>query len=356
MNTIRAGLKLLILAIGLASLPIAANAATLTMKIAHAAAPGDPRDLGAHKLADLLNASNVCDIRAQVYPNSVLGGSNSQLQQVQNGAIEASLLPASFAVGIQPLLGIMDLEFFWPQNPQLLLEVERSKVMDELLATTESKGIVSINIWPTGYKEWLTTRPLRTLKDFKGLIARVMPSQVLADGQTRLGAQNVSMDFGDLYTALQTGTVEATHNPIALLYSMKFYEVAKYLTMTNDGNLDQVFMVSKIFWDKLTPECQAEVRKAAQSASDVTYHSTYALIPKALEAFKKAGVEIIHITPEQREAMVEATRGNRDFYVKLTGKQGQHFLDAFEAEIKKVQAEHPDAPAFSIENASMWAH
>lgn len=338
------------------SAPTNAASDKITMKIATSAAGHDPRNLAADHFAKTINASSECNVHALVFPNSQLGGSNSQLQQVQHGGLEAAVLPFAFAGGIQPLFQIMSVANLLPQNPKNLLELERSDIMHQLLKTSRSKGMVGLGVWPTGYKEWTTTKPIRNLKDFHGLVSRVMPSKVLADGQSRLGIQNVSMDFGDLYTALQSGTVEATHNPIALIYSMKFYEPAKYMTITNDGVLAQVLFVSNQFWNKLSPACHQEMWTATRAASDVSFHETYRQIPAALKAFKEAGMTIIHFTPAERNAMVKVTYGNRAYFVKQTGKQGAYFLKGFEDEIKKIETAHPDRPAFDVTNWKLWAH
>lgn len=222
-------LQTLFLAASVAWLP-SASAAGFTMKLAHSAAPGESRDVGAHKMADLLNGHNSCGLKVQVYPSSQLGGSNDMIQLLQLGSVEATLLPASFLVGFQPLLGLLDLPYYLPDDPQKLLKVHHSQAMKDLLATTTSKGIVSLGIWHTGYKEWTGPRPMVKPEDFKGLTARVMPSQVLVEQNRLLGLQNVSMNFGETYSALQNGTIQAQDNPITLIYAMKFYEVQKYMT------------------------------------------------------------------------------------------------------------------------------
>lgn len=313
-----------------------ATAAGFTMKIAHSANPGESRDVGAHKVADLLNGKNSCDLKVQVYPSSQLGGSNDMIQLLQLGSVEATLLPASFLVGFQPLLGILDLPYYLPDDPQKLLKVHKSKAMSDLLATTTDKGIVSLNIWHTGYKEWTGPRPMAAPKDYKGLVARVMPSQILAEQNRLLGLQNVSMNFGETYSALQSGAIQAQDNPITLIYAMKFHEVQKYMTMSNHGTLDQVFMISKAWWDKLPPKCQEEVRQAADAGAKVSFEKTYEDIDVALAAFRKQGMQVVPVSAEQKAVLAETTRPTRELYVKLTGKQGQAFLDAFDDVISKL--------------------
>lgn len=328
-------LKLLALALSIAGVSVA-SAASFTMKIAHSANPGESRDLGAHKMADMLNAKNSCDLKVQVYPSSQLGGSNDMIQLLQLGSVEATLLPASFLVGFQPLLGILDLPYYLPGDPQKLLEIHKSKAMKDLLATTTDKGIVSLNIWHTGYKEWTGPHPMVAPEDYKGLTARVMPSQVLVEQNRLLGLQNVSMNFGETYSALQNGAIQAQDNPITLIHSMKFYEVQKYMTLTDHGTLDQVFMISKAWWDRLPPACQTEIRQAADAASKVSFEATEKGNAAAIKAFEAQGMKIVRMSPDQKSVLAKTTRPTRDFYVKMTGGQGKTFLDAFDAEIARI--------------------
>lgn len=330
------GLRTLFVALGVAWLT-PAGAADFTMKLAHSAAPGEPRDIGAHKVADLLNGKNSCNLKVQVYPSSQLGGSNDMIQLLQLGSVEATLLPASFLVGFQPLLGLMDLPYYLPDDPQKLVQVHRSQAMKDLLETTSSKGIVSLGIWHTGYKSWTGPRPMVKPEDYKGLVARVMPSQVLAEQNRLLGMQNVSMNFGETYSALQNGTIQAQDNPITLIYAMKFHEVQKYMNLTDHGTLDQVFMISKKWWDRLPADCQNEVKVAVEEGSKVSFEKTYEDIDASMKAIEKSNVKIVKLTAEQKKVLADLLKPTREFYVKLTNGEGQKYLDKFDEAIAQVE-------------------
>lgn len=333
MNSLR---SLLLAAVSVTWLSTA-SAAGFTMKLAHSAAPGESRDVGAHKFADIINAKNSCDLKVQVYPSSQLGGSNDMIQLLQLGSVEATLLPASFIVGFQPLLGLLDLPYYLPDDPQKLLQVHQSDAMKKLLATTTGKGIMSLGIWHTGYKEWTGPKPMVKPEDYKGLKARVMPSQVLVEQNRLLGLQNVSMNFGETYSALQNGTIQAQDNPITLIYAMKFYEVQKYLTMTDHGTLDQVFMISKKWWDQLPASCQKEIQEAGLQGSKVSFDKTYEDIAVSLKAFDKAGLKVVKMTPAQKQVLAKVVAPTRKFYVDLTKGEGQKYLDEFDKVLAKVK-------------------
>lgn len=315
----------------------AAHAAEFTMKISHSAAPGDPRDQGAQKVAELLNNSKTCDIKVQVFPSDQLGGSETIWEQVQLGGVEVMIAPAANLVPYEPLMGILDLPYFWPASPEQLLEVYQSEAMDDLLKLPEAHGFIVPGVWHTGYKNWTSNKALHTPEDFKGLIVRVMPSKILHKQNELLGMQNVSMNFGDTYSALQSGTIGGQDNPIPLIYNMKFHEVQKYITMTNHGILDQVFAISKIFWDKLPEACHTEIRDAISEGGKVTYAANEKLITEDLEKIKASGTTIVELGPEEIAAIKNVLEpAVRDYYVELVGPKGQELVDGFEAEFKKM--------------------
>src|SRR5690606_31522875 len=112
------------------------------------------------------------------------------------------------------------------------------------------------------------------------------------------------------------GAIQAQDNPITLIYAMKFYEVQKYLTLTDHGTLDQIFMVSKPWWDKLPESCQNEIREAAGAGAEASFTQTYKDIDKALTAIKAAGTQVVPVTDEQKAVLADVTHPTRDFYVK----------------------------------------
>lgn len=317
--------------VGLAS---AAGAAEYTMKIAHVVPPGDPRDLGANRVAELLQADDRCDIDVKVYPSAQLGGTTDLIEGMQIGSVESVLLPASFMVGFEPRIGIFDFPFFWPTDVAKLREVHDGQAMQDLLATTEGQGVVSLDVWHTGYKEWTGPKPFRSPADFAGFKARVMPSPVLVEQQKLLGLNPVNMPFPETYSALQNGTIDAQENPLVTSFVMKFHEVQEHVTITDHGTLDQLVMVSKGWWDGLTPDCQAAVREAVDEAGELVLEKTEEMTEKALEAFDEQGLTVTELSDEEFAALREATLpGVEKFYVEQTGEDGQKILDAFKAEL-----------------------
>ena len=313
--------------------------AQTAMKITHVVPAKSPRGQGAELTAKLINADNRCDVDAKVYHAGQLGGTSSLIEGLQIGSIEMVILPGSFLVGFQPLIGILDFPFFWPSDRNKLAKIHKSDGMKKLLATTTEKGVVSLSIWHTGYKVWTSNKPLDRVENYRGLKARVMPSGVLKQQARLLGMTPIDMPFSETYSALQNRAIDAQENPITTNFFMKFYEVQKYVTLSKHGTLDQVIMVSKVWWDKRTAACQAVIRDAVDAGGKLTTKLTYSIIDqKALPAFAKRGVKIVNVDAasfEKMKAMV--LPGIEKFYVKQNGERGQAIIDAFKADLKMLR-------------------
>lgn len=313
---------------------IGAQAADVTLKIAHILPDGDPRDLGADKIVELVEADARCDVDGQVYPSGQLGMFKDINEGVQFGSIEMSVMPASYIVGTEPLLGVFDFPFFWPKDVDALLALHKSPAMASMASEMEKHNMVMLDVWHTGYKQWTANKPLNTLAAYDGLVSRVMPSPVLAEEQKAFGLTPVTMPFPETYSALQSGAIDAQENPIPTSWNMKFHEVQSHVTMTYHGNLDQVILVNKPWWDGLSEGCQSAIKDAMPEANKITLEATMAQEEQAMKDFEAAGVTVVELTDEEREAMKAAVLPPvLDFYAKTNGERGAEILKMFEDEM-----------------------
>lgn len=313
--------------------------ADYTMKIAHASAPDSARDQGAKEVKEVIEADSSCSMKVEVYPASQLGGTTDLIEGMQIGSIESVILPAAFLGGFQPLMGVMDLPFFWPTDPEVLREVHDSDAAKKLLATTDEIDVTSLDIWHTGYKQWTAGKQLPDPADYQGLKVRAMPSPVLVEQDEVLGMDPVSIDFSETYGALQNNAIDGQENPIDTIYDMKFYEVQDYMTKTDHGTLDQIFMTSKQWHDSLSEECKKAVDDGVAAGRDVAYEKTYERNEKAKAAFKEAGMKTVEISEEDRKQLKEASAPVIDFYVNENGQQAEELVQSFEKAIRQAQGQ-----------------
>jgi C4-dicarboxylate-binding protein DctP len=311
-----------------------AGAQTFNMKIAHLLPPGDPRDLGAHAVADFVMADARCDISAQVFPSGQLGSFTEINEGVQFGAIEMSVQPAAYMAPIEMKSAIIDFPFFWPTDTEALLALHKGPAAQMLAATFEPHGIKMLDIWHTGFMQWSANEPLNTLDAFEGKVARVMPSALMTERQRLLGLNPVTMPFSETYSALQSGALAAQENPIPTSFNMKFHEVQDYMTMTYHGTLDQFVTVNTAWWDGLTDGCRDAIVEGVAAGNKVTLDATKAQEVSARATMEAAGMVFVEVTEEERAAMREIVLpGIRDWWLAQTGDEGQALLDAFVAEM-----------------------
>ena len=337
-------LRTLTVALAFAGTSFAATTATpviaaeAQMKIANVVPAAAPRSRGGDLVAEMVNKDARCDVEAKTYHGGQLGGTTDLIEGLQIGSIEMVILPGSFLVGFQPLIGIMDFPFFWPPERADLEKIHEGEAMKQLLATTEEKGVVSIDVWHTGYKIWTGNKPLNKFANFAGLKARVMPSAILKEQDRLLGVTAVGMPFPETYSALQNKAIDAQENPITTNFFMKFHEVQDYAALTNHGTLDQVIMMSKVWWDKRTDDCKAVIRDAVAAGGKLTADLTYSIIEsKALPAFEKSGIKIVEVSKEDFDDMkANVLPGVEKFYVEQNGERGKAILEAFKAELSKL--------------------
>lgn len=305
-----------------------------TLTIGHVLPDGDPRDLGADKVAEMMSSSQTCPMQAQVFAGASLCSHTDCIEQAQTGALQMTVMPASFAVGFQPLIGILDFPFFWPRDRDKLLEVEGSPAMEDLLATMDDVGIKALDVWHTGYKIWTANKPLKEPEDFAGLKTRVMPSRILQTEAELLGMTATTFPFTEVYSALQSGAIDAQANPIPTTWQMKFHEVQGFAAMTNHGLLEQLVMVNKGWWDGLSQACQAELQQAVEAGEEVTREATYKQIDQALEDFRAAGVELVEVPEASIKAMRQQVLPKvEEIYIQENGERAQQILDGLKQEI-----------------------
>ena len=216
----------------------------------------EPIGQGVTKWAELLGARNT-GLTMQVFPDSQLGNKTDIIDQMLLGEPVMTLADGAFFAdyGV-PDMGIVFGPFLfanWDECWKLI----QSAWWKEQSAKLEEKGlhIVAAN-WAYGARHTLTTKPVNTVEDLKGLQIRVPTNQIQTKGFEVLGATPVGMSLGDVYTALQQGTIDGGENPLSTLYGRKHHEVAKYLIL--DGHVLNFtnWICSQMWFESLTAEQQ----------------------------------------------------------------------------------------------------
>ena len=245
---------------------LTAAASAEVLQIGFENSMSEPIGQGLQKWQELLAAKNV-DLTIELFPDSQLGNKTDIIDQMLLGEGVMTLADGAFFAdyGV-PDMGIVFGPFLF-DNWDQCWKLTESDWWAEQCAKLNDMGIKMIAAnWAYGARHTLTTKPVNTVDDLAGLQIRVPTNQIQTKGFEVLGATPVGMSLGDVYTALQQGTIDGGENPLSTLYGRKHHEVAKYLIM--DGHVLNFtnWVCSSMWFDGLTPEQQEALIETGKEA------------------------------------------------------------------------------------------
>ncbi|AYD64028.1 MAG TPA: ABC transporter substrate-binding protein [Achromobacter sp.] len=262
-------------------------------------------------------------------------GSDEQMQgALAGGAQEMMVGSTAPLAGMVKEFGVFDLPFLFNS------EKEADAVLDgqlgqDLLKKLEAKGLVGLVYWENGFRNMTNSkRPIARAEDLQGIKLRVMQNQIALGVFNTLGANAVPMPFSELFTALETRTVDGQENPITTIQSSKFYEVQPFLTITRHVYTPWVVLASKKWWDTLSPDEQKLVRQAAEASREFERKDSRADSTKAMTTLEKAGMKINTVSPEEVARMRQKVQPVVD---KYTQELGPDLIKQLNDEIQKAR-------------------
>lgn len=220
-------------------------------------------------------------------------GSDVQMQQALiGGAQEMMVGSTATLVGITKEMALWDTPFLFnnAEEADAILDGPiGQKVMDKL----QDKGLVGLVYWENGFRNLTNSKhPVAKLEDLDGIKLRVMQNNVFLESFKTLGANAIPLPFSELFSALETKAVDGQENPFNTILSSKFYEIQKYLTVTNHVYSPWIVTVSKKYWDGLSKAEQKVLMDAAKKSRDFERKDTRAEADKALADLKAKGMQV----------------------------------------------------------------
>lgn len=279
------------------------------LKISHVEAEGDTLQTVGLMFKEYVEEKTSGAIEVQLYPNSELGHDRQATEGCALGTIEISLPGTATMTTYSPKFGICDMPFIFsdPESAFKALDNELGDALNETLANT---GLINLGYYMIGERHVSNNiRPIHEPDDMKGIDIRVMESPVYISLFRTLGANPTPMNFGELYTALQQGTIDAQDNPASVTYTSRLHEVQKYYSLTGHTLSFGCVIISEKFFNSLTEEQQDIIREAArkffveeQRAIKLRDNEAY------LEKLAEEGIVINDISPENREKFIEVVK------------------------------------------------
>ena len=293
--------------ISLFIVPVVFAADTIIIKFSHVVAPDTPKGLAAVKFKELAEKNSKGRVKVEIYPNSQLYKDREEIEALQLGAVQM-LAPSLSKFG--PLgtreFEVFDLPYIFPDKAALY-RVMDGDVGKQLFAKLESKSIHGLAYWDNGYKQIHANRRIEKIADVKGLKLRIQSSKVLDAQMRTMGASPQVLAFGEVYTALQTGTVDGGENTLSNIYTQKMNEVQKHITISDHGYIGYGVIVNKKFWDALPADIRTALEKAMKEATQYERDLAQKENDAALAAIKATGKTTVFVLPStEKQAWKQA--------------------------------------------------
>ena len=321
----RAIMLALCLALALGMAPSAMAKAKYQIKFGHDHKETSPHHQAALWVKKQIEEGSNGEIEVTIYPTQILGTGIQMVEMLQAGAIQMLAVPTSNVQTIQPGMQVLGLPFLFPSQAALYGKLNGA-LGAALFEPLKAKNILGVTYWESGFKELTCNYPINKPEDLKGRKFRIMPSPVIREQFMAVGASPVPIDFQELYNALQQGVVDGQENPPMTIVTMKFYEVQKYVAMTNHAWLGYAVMVNKAFFDGLPAKYQDMVANVLKASNGYEIQLINQMNDGYMQTIKDSGATIIDIEPAELKRFQSAMAPVYDWFEKNI-PDGKKYLD-----------------------------
>jgi tripartite ATP-independent transporter DctP family solute receptor len=276
-------------------------------------------------------------IEVKVFPQSQLanGSQKAELEMLQSGVLDMTWdSPIILALFLDTRFDVFNLPWLY-SSMDVANKVADGTMGDLAMKWMEEKGIVGLGIGVNGYRELTNSKhPVTTPDDMKGIKFRVAGSKLYLETFRLLGANAVTMNFGEVFTSLQQGVIDGQENPTAIIHSSKLYEVQKYLTLWRYSFDPLVLCIHKKLFESLSPADRQALRAAAREA--VSFERALSAEEERVlpEKLKALGMQVNTLTPAQLALFKEKVK---PVYSTMEASIGADNIKLMLAEVEKAE-------------------
>ena len=292
--------------------PLTADA-QIVLKAADVHPEGYPNVVAIQSLGKKLETATNGKYKVQMFPGGVLGGEKEMIEQTQVGAINILRTSLGPLGPVVPDVNVFNMPFVFRNEAHMRAVIDGpigQEILDKITASPSK--MVALGWMDGGSRSLYTKKPVRTPADLKGQKVRMMGNPLFVDTMNAMGGNGIAMGYGEVFSALQTGVLDgAENNPPSMFTSNHYSAGAKYYAQTNHLIIPEIFVMSRVTWDKMTPDEQTMVKKFSREAQ----FEQRALWDKSVAEYtvklKAAGVEFI---PVDQKVFYDATAPVRAKY------------------------------------------
>jgi TRAP-type transport system periplasmic protein len=295
---------------------------------------GHPITSGMERFAEIVTAKSGGKIKVGLFPGGVLGGDAPNVSALQGGTIDMVVLNAGILASQAKEFAVFDFPFMFgnAQEADAVVDGPFGKMM---LGKLSEKGIQGLAYWELGFRTMTNSRRAVTkVDDIAGLKLRVIPNAINVDWVKALGANPTPMAFPEVYNALDQKAIDGQENPFTVINANKFYEVQKFVTITNHQYNPQAVIMSKKLWDSLSGDERKLMGDAAQEAAGFQRKLSREQAGAALDNMKKNGMQVSEFSAAELDKLRDRMK---PVIAKHSEIVGADVVNALQAELAKAR-------------------
>lgn len=280
--------------------------AEVVLRLAENQPDDNPVTIAMREFAKLVDEKTKGGVKVEVYAGAQLGQEPETIEQTQAGIIDLARVNSVVLANVSPSMGVFTLPYVF-RDAEHKYKVLDGEVGKEVTADLEKVGLVGFPYMEAGTRNFYTRagKPVKSLEDLKGLKIRVQPARISTRMVELLGATPTPMNYGEVFSALQTGVIDGAENDYVSYVTSSHYEAAPNLI--EDGHLSPpaILVMNKQKFDSLSEEHRKAIVEAADEAAKFERKAMFAANEEAKKKVEAAGVTIVSVDNEPFRKAVE---------------------------------------------------
>lgn len=230
-------------------------------------AANHPAAKGAERFAELVEKKSNGRIKIKIFTDAELGDEKSVFKQMQYGGIDFARVSVMNISETVPEMNVLQLPYIY-RNTEHMWKVLDGEIGSEFMGYLQGTGVTGLSWYDAGSRHFYNSvRPIETLEDIKGLKIRVAESYLMQEMITALDAEPMSMEYFQVYSALEKGIIDGAENNWSSYETKNHYKVAKYITIDSHNRIPELQLVSDVTWEKLSPEDRELIKECAKESA-----------------------------------------------------------------------------------------
>jgi len=291
------------------------------------------------KFAELVKEKTDGEVEVKLYTYGQLGGLTDIYDQVQSGAVQFAF-GSGFLGGTVPESQLFSLNFVLTDNEKTnaeILNAPEFRKNEDLVASFRERDLQPLAIVPEGWQVWSANKEVRSPEDFDGMAIRTMDNRLLRETYSAYGADPTTMEYGELFSGMQLGQLDGNIQPVFAHQEMDFYKVQDYLIFANQAEFIATFMANSPWYDGLSQDRKDVIEEAVTELVPYIHDVQTRLNTERLDIItENSDIELVYLTPEQREVFRERSLPVRDVFSEMVGERGTRLMNALLEQVEKA--------------------